>query len=128
MFQGFDMQELTSLRMATPIENILPLVHDLLGQDVQNEGTMMKVLGHPVGILKPGEGLLSVVLFRGGRQQQSVSAEELTDPEHLEQFLELEENDVVRVNIFPQHSDVNSIFYYEINVSTGEVSPPTPLF
>lgn len=88
----------------------------------------MKVLGRPVGILHPQEALLSVSLIRNGETKQVIAAEELTDPEHLEQFLELEENDVLRVTIIPQNSDVKSTFYYDINVSSGKVSSPNPLF
>lgn len=124
----FPLRSLPPLYVASPIENVLPLIHDLLGQDVQDEGILMKVLGRPVGILHPQEALLSVSLIRNGETKQVIAAEELTDPEHLEQFLELEENDVLRVTIIPQNSDVKSTFYYDINVSSGKVSSPNPLF
>ena len=128
LFPDFSIHSLPPLYVATPIENVLPLVHDLLGQDTQNEGIVMKILGQPVGVLPPGDALLSVALIRNGEVKQIVQAEEFTDPEHLEHFFELEDKDVLRITIFPQFADTDAIFYYEINISSGEVSSPKPLF
>lgn len=125
LLQGVDPQSIPPLHMAAPIENIFPLVHDLLGKDVQNEGILMKVLGHPIAVLYPQDELYSVMLLRGGEVQKIIRAKELTDPEHLEQFLELQENDILRLTIFPSHSVSNqSIIHYEINVSSGQVTQP----
>lgn len=124
LLSDFSIQSLPPLYVATPIENILPLVHNLLGQDTRNEGLVIKVLGRPVSVLPPGDALLSVALIRNGEVKQTVQAEEFTDPEHLEQFFELEDNDILRVTIFPQFMDATAIFSYDINVSSGEVSSP----
>ena len=129
LLPDFSIQSLPPLYVAAPIENILPLAHDLLGQDTQNEGILMKVLGHPVGVLHPEEALLSVSLIRNGTTKQVIAAEELTDPEHLEQFLELEEDDMLRITISVDHADSEpSIFFYEINVSSDEVTRPKNFF
>ena len=125
LLQGVDPQSIPPLHLAAPIENIFPLVHDLLGKDVQHEGILMKVLGHPIAVLHPQDELYSVMLLRNGETQSIIRAKELTDPEHLEQFLELQENDILRLTIFPSHSVSNqSIIHYEINVSSGQVVEP----
>ncbi len=129
LLQGVDPQSIPPLHMAAPIENIFPLVHDLLGKNVQDEGILMKALGHPIAVLHPQDELYSVMLLRDGQIKQIIRAKELTDPEHLEQFLELEENDVLRVTIFPKHAvDNHSILRYEINVSSGKVTQPKDNF
>lgn len=130
LLKNFNFKSLPpSLHMAAPIENILPLAHDLLGKNVQDEGILMKALGHPIAVLHPQDELYSVMLLRDGQIKQIIRAKELTDPEHLEQFLELEENDVLRVTIFPKHAvDNHSILRYEINVSSGKVTQPEDNF
>ena len=129
LLQGIDPQSIPPLHIAAPIENIFPLAHDLLGKDSQNEGILMKALGHPVAVLRPQDELYSVMLFRDGKVQKVIRAKELTDPEHLEQFLELQENDILRVTIFANHTGPTpSIHHYDINVSSGKVSQPDKLF
>lgn len=123
LLKGFPVQQLPKLHLASPIENVLPLIHELMQYDVKNEGILMKVLGHPVAVLRPEDDLHAVALIRNGNMQKIIRAEELTDPEHLEQFLDLQENDVLRVTIFPRHLNSNhSIVRYEVNVSSGAVT------
>ena len=123
LVQEFSSERLPRLHMAAPIENIMPLIHNLMQYNTTDEGILMKVLDHPVAILHPEDDLYSVSLIRNGNVQKIVRAEELTDPEHLEQFLELEENDILRVTIFPRYlNPKHSILRYEVNVSSGKVT------
>lgn len=116
---------LPSLHQAAPIHHIFPLVADLKQKGaMDNVGTMMKVLGKPVAMLNLKDQLFSVSLMRGGFLKKTVYLGPLTDPEHLENFFELQENDVLRVEIFPNGYTFSrgKATYYDVNVSTGEVS------
>ena len=90
-------------------------------------GTMMYALGHPVGILHPNEYIMSVELFRQGEKIGKVHNNPLVDPNRLEQFFELQENDVLRITLNrPQTYEVRDAYVaYDINVSTGEVTTLT---
>ena len=88
----------------------------------------MSVLGHPVGLLKPTEFIESIELLRQGERIGFIQYNPLIDPGRLEQFFELQENDVLRLTInqskpFTQQTQT---VLYEVNVSTGDVTTVTP--
>ena len=123
LLKSISSQALPPLHLATPIENIFPLVDNLLGKNEQPVGTPLKVLGKQVAILQPEDELRSIHVIRDGQTKQLIPAGDLTDPEHLENFLELEENDIIRITIFHAKPQANnsSISRYSINVTTGQI-------
>ncbi len=110
------------MHYAAPIENIFPLINDLTGTQELPTITM-QVFGHPIAQLRPEDQLYSVKLFRNGKMEQLIHADELTNPEHLENLFELQENDVLRVTVVPHTytTQKDKAIEYDINVSSGEV-------
>ena len=55
--------------------------------------------------------------------EQLTHADELTDPEHLENLFELQENDILRITVWPRTytAQKDEIIEYDINVSSGQV-------
>ena len=116
---------LPDLHQAAPIKFIFPLVEDLQERGaIHKFGTMMKALNHPIAMLDPKDQLYSVSLVRDGFVKKSIYLGPLADPEHLENFFELQENDVLRIEVLPDGyvNQRKSPTFYDINVSTGEVS------
>ena len=118
-------QSLPDLHQVAPIGHIRPLVEDLNDEgSLLFFGTTMKVFDFPVATLHPKDQLFSITLMRNGFAKETIHPGPLTDPEHLENFFKLQDNDVLRVEVLPDgytFSRGKSTFY-DINVSTGEVS------
>ncbi len=118
-----------AFHIAIPVQALSDLVELAETGVASKTGTMMYALGHPVGLLKPTEFIKSIELFRRGKKIGSIQYNPLIDPGHLEQFFELQENDVLRLTInqsttsFTQQGE-NVL--YDVNVSTGEVTVVTP--
>ncbi|MCQ2410169.1 MAG: hypothetical protein MJ053_01165 [Elusimicrobiaceae bacterium] len=120
-------QPLPNAHRVVPIENIFPLINDLTGNTTLPT-TMMKVLGHPIAELRPQDNITSIVLIRDGKEKKCLFPGDLTDPEHLEDFLTLQENDILRIVIWPISftAQTEKIFQYDVNVTTGQVTKSTP--
>ncbi len=116
--------ELPSLHQVAPVEHLIPLVETLMfKEDINSFGTIMKVFDFPVAILKPQDRLFSISHLRDGQLVKIVYPGPLTEPEHLEQFFDLQENDEVFATVFPKGYPFSNSFatIYRVNVSTGEV-------
>lgn len=115
---------LPDIHWVAPISLIMPLVDEMLGTSHSERNLIMKAAGHPVAVLRPEERIVSVSLIRGGEKVGSVSAQELTDPEHLEEFFELQPNDILCIKIESNATgqEPKKEFFYNVNVSTGQVS------
>lgn len=106
-----------------PIQRVLQLIEEV--ENPQNSGgTMLKVSGHPVHLLTSQEHLVSITHMRNGRIQKNLNAHPFMDFEHLEEFFELQENDVVRVTLESPKPYSQKVItrLFDINVSTGEVT------
>ena len=116
-----------AFHMAIPVQELGRMVDMVQAGSAMKAGTMMYALGHPVGILHPNEYIMSVELFRQGEKIGKVHNNPLVDPNRLEQFFELQENDVLRITLNrPQTYEVRDAYVaYDINVSTGEVTTLT---
>ena len=117
-------KSLPSLHQVAPVEHLFPLIQTLTSNvDINASGTMMKVFDFPVAILKPQDQLFSITHLRNDRLVKIVHPGPLTEPEHLEQFFDLQENDEVFVTIFPKGYPFANPFatIYKVNVSTGKI-------
>lgn len=116
-------ETLPDIHWVAPISLIMPLVDEMLGTTHREQNLILKAAAHPVAVLRPEERILSVSLIRNAEKIGSVSAQELTDPEHLEEFFELQPNDILRIHIESDANGLSSqkIFFYDVNVSTGQV-------
>lgn len=118
-------EAMSSLHYAIPIE-VLELMAKGIEQNgsLLKSGTMMKVFHYPVALLHPNEYIISVEQFRNGEKIGKIHKNPLINPEKLEQFFELQENDILRVYVNrPQTVEVRDAYVgYDINVSTGEVT------
>lgn len=87
-------------------------------------GTPLKLLGHTLGILHPNEQVQSIQQLRGGRLFKTVDAYPFMDYNHLERFLDIGPEDVIRVVV--QQGDRSSsnrrIFWYEWDVPSGTLT------
>ena len=112
-----------ALHYVAPIESIFPLINDLTGTTTLPV-PMMKLFGRPGAELRPQDQLYSLALIRNGQQISILHPMELADPEHLENFFELEENDILRITITPHTytAQKDKIFEYDVNVSSGQVT------
>lgn len=117
-------KQLPSIHLAAPIALVMPLVDKMLGKSTAADDVVLTAAGHRVAALQPEERVTGVDLIRDNRTVNTVGAQDLTDPEHLEQFLELQENDVLRIHIESYRYDgkPNDTFWYEVNVSSGQVT------
>lgn len=124
LLQQVSSKKLPGLHYASPIENIFPLINDLTGSHVL-PGRVMKILGRPVAELRPQDYIHSIALIRNGKQISIFHPMELTDPEHLENFFKLQEHDTLNIMIIshPYTSQKREIFKYNVDVSTGQVTP-----
>lgn len=111
----------SSLHVASPIEQVLQLV----AQETGTAGNTLKVLGHPVYLMSPQEYLYSISLFRNGHIQKTYNAHPFMNFDKLEEFFELEENDILRIQVEtpPTFTRRAETWFYDVNVSTGEVFP-----
>ena len=112
------------LHLAAPISLIKPLIRKMLLQESADEGLPLKAAGYFIAKLQPEERISSVELIRDNKRIESVSANELTDPARLDQFFELQSEDILRVHISSASDGCNTDnrFIYELNVSSGEVT------
>ena len=123
---GSTRKSMSNLHYAIPIEAV-----ELMARGIEQNGSllkngmMMQVLGRPVALLHPNEYIHSVEQFRNGEKiGKQIFKDILIDPSKLEQFFELEENDVLRITLnrrqTPQVRD--GYVAYDVNVSTGQVT------
>ncbi len=111
------------LHEAMPIQRVLQLIEEV--ENPQNSGgTMLKVSGHPVHLLTSQEHLVSITHMRNGRVQKNLNSHPFINFEHLEEFFELQENDVVRVTLESPKPYSQKVItrLFDINVSTGEIT------
>ena len=122
MPKEFYFKKFPNMHYAAPIENIFPLIDELTGSQELHAVTM-RVFDHPIAQLRPEDQLYSIKLFRNGKMKQLTHADLLTDPEHLENLFELQENDVLRITVEPHTytTQKDKVIEYNINVSSGEV-------
>ena len=118
---GISNKPLPPLHQIVLIDQITPFVESLMNNTAEPAGTVLRVLGRPVTILGQEDTLIEIDLVREGMPVQSVYVGPLADPQHLENFLEIQDNDVVSVSISRGDGSFN---IYDINVSTGEVTNP----
>ncbi len=116
------------LHTASPISHVLQLAHEVEPAAASPAPTLLKVLGHTVRPLAAREQLVSVALLRNGVFQQEIHAHPFMNFDKLEEFFELQENDVLRLTInqpkpFTQQTQT---VLYDVNVSTGDVTTVTP--
>ena len=110
-----------SFHVASPIEHVLQLI----AQETGAAGTPLKVLGHPVHLMSPQEYLSSITLLRDGHMEKTYHAHPFMNFDKLEQFFELQENDVLRLVVEKPATSTQraQTWFYDVNVSTGEVAP-----
>ena len=120
---------MANLHYAIPIEVVKLMAQSIEEKGALNQGggIMMKVLGHPVALLRPQEAIVFVEQFRNGERIAKLDSNRhfSVNPEKLELFFDLQENDVLRISLnsfsmehpFPPVSVV-----YDVNVSTGQVT------
>ena len=90
-------------------------------------GMMMRVFGHPVVLLHSNESIVFIEQIRNGEVIAKVEGRKYSpiDPEKLELFFDLQENDILRVSLdsFSMEHPVPSVsIVHDINVSTGKVT------
>lgn len=114
-----------SLHVATPIQSVVDLARTFTQGSAYTSGTALKVMGHWVTRLLPHEYLFSVQLWRGEMLKKTIHTHPFLNFEKLEEFFELEENDIVRLTILsPKNPGTPAaVKVYDVNVSTGEVTP-----
>ena len=120
-----DAQEnLTDVHFAIPIQNAVAVARAFESGDDSLAAIEMKVLGRPVALLYPDEYIFSVLLMRDGIEKQTIHFNPFLNPQKLEEFFNLEPNDVLRIVVqrgTPGTKKAQTI-YYDVNVSTGEVT------
>lgn len=121
LFHANNLSLKTPLHVASPIEHALQLIEQTTAQ--KPVGTQIKVLGHPVYLLTPQESLSSLTLMRNGFVKKEIHAHPFMNFEHLEEFFDLEENDVLRITIVsPRPYSTKMVTkIFDVNVSTGKV-------
>lgn len=114
----------TDLHFAVPIQNAVSIAQAFEAGNARAATIEMKVLGHPVGLLHPDEYINTVQLVRNGAIMETVRNNVFLNPGKLEEFFELEENDVLSIMVDrPQKTGTPTVeIIYDINVSTGEVT------
>jgi len=112
------------LNFAVPVTNLQIMAKGAEKGSLQQTGIMMKVLGYPVAVLHPNEYIRNVELFRNGTKIESVHKNPFVDPEKLEEFFQLQDNDILRITLSrPQTPTIRTAYVaYKINVTTGEVT------
>jgi hypothetical protein len=117
-------KNLTNVHFAVPIQNAVAVSRAFITGDDKLAAIEMKVLGRPVALLYPNEHLSSVLLMRNGFVKQTVHFNPFLKPQKLEEFFELEPNDVLRI-IVEEPATITKkarTIYYDTNVSTGKVT------
>ncbi len=108
--------------------HIVPIswVYELLQQEQTGKsgGVVFSIFDTPLGILHPDENIHSIQQIRHGRLYNTLYAYPFMDYAHLERFLEIEPQDIIRITV--QKGDRSSAkrqtFIYEFNVETNKVS------
>ena len=92
----------------------------------RSQGTTLYVMGFPVAVLQSDQQLFSIQQRREGRALKQIHVHPFLDFNKLEQFFELQENDILRITVLQPKTatDTAHIHMYDINVSTGEISRP----
>lgn len=116
--------EIPNLHFAIPVENLEIMAKAAEKNSLQAAGKMMKVFDHPIAPLHLNEYILSVEQFRNGEMIAKVHKNLIVEPKKLEQFFELQENDVLRVILSrPQTKEAPTPYViYDVNVTTGKVT------
>ena len=120
-----DAQEnLTDVHFAIPIQNAVAVARAFESGDDSLAAIEMKVLGRPVALLYPDEYIFSVSLMRDGIEKQTIHFNPFLNPQKLEEFFNLEPNDVLRIVVERGTSGTKKAqtIYYDVNVSTGKVT------
>lgn len=109
-----------SFHVASPIEHAFQLA----AQEISPAGVPLKVLGNPVHLMTPQEYLSSITLLRNGHIEKTYYAHPFMNFDKLEEFFELQENDVLRIQVEtpPTITQRAQTWFYDVNVSTGKVS------
>lgn len=114
----------TALHVAAPIQRVEELAHQVeMDGFLTQVGTPLKVMGHVVTRIQPQEYIYSIQLMRDGTLHDSFHAHPFMNFEKLEEFFNLQENDVLRITILsPRNiSQAEQIKIYDVDVSTGSV-------
>lgn len=123
LFDGVFNTPINDFSQIVPIAWVRRLV-----KEAQNEpgpsGAPLKLLGNTLGILHPDEQVQAIQQLRGGRLVKTVDAYPFMDYNHLERFLDIGPEDVIRVVV--QQGDRSSsrrrVFWYEWDVPTGALT------
>jgi len=110
---------LPPMHQISSIDQVFPLVESLENNTPEIEGSVLRVLGYPVTTLGVEDQLFSIEQIRRGLPIKQIYTGPLADPEHMEQFLNLTDNDIVNLSILRKSGEIQT---YSINVSTGEVT------
>lgn len=116
------------LHYAIPIGVVKLMANSIEETGSLNEGgMMMRVFGHPVVLLHSNESIVFIEQIRNGEVIAKVEGRKYSpiDPEKLELFFDLQENDILRVSLdsFSMEHPVPSVsIVHDINVSTGKVT------
>ncbi len=116
-----------ALHVATPIQRVEELANQVetVGSLTQT-GTPLKVMGNVVTQVQPQEYVFSIQLLRNGMLLKSLHTHPFMNFDKLEEFFDLQENDVLRITILsPRNvSKVEGIKIYDVDISTGKVIQP----
>lgn len=117
-------ENFTDTHLAIPIQNAVAIARAFESGDDSLAAIEMKVLGRPVALLYPNEYIFSVTLMRDGAVKQTVHSNLFLNPQKLEEFFNLEPNDILRITV--DRGDISTekvqLIYYDVNVSTGEIT------
>ncbi len=108
---------------AVPIQWVRQLVRQGKRQS-EPSGVPLKLLGKTLGFLQPDENVQSIQQLRNGRLLKTIYSYPFMDYNHLERFLEIGPNDVIRLAI--QQGDRSSVrrrtFWYQWDVQSGQLT------
>lgn len=115
----------SALHIAAPIQRVKELAQQFEMKGSQKHiGTPLKVMGQVITLLGPQEHIFSVQQLRNGTLQKTLHSHPFINFDKLEEFFDLQENDVLRITIVSprniSHAKEEKI--YDVNVSTGQVS------
>ncbi len=109
-------ENFTDTHLAIPIQNAVAIARAFESGDDSLAAIEIKVLGRPVALLYPDEYILSVWVKR----KKSIFYNPFLNPEKLEEFFNLEPNDVLSFVVERAHTGQK--IFYDVNVSTGKVA------
>lgn len=114
----------TPLHVASPILHVLQLASEVDPATANYPSVVLKVLDRPVKVLTSQEQVYSVTLLREGHVKKEIFAHPFMHFDKLEEFFDLEENDVLRIDVKQPKlfSPRMETVFYDVNVSTGEIT------